>query len=169
MVDSADSVNDCLLVCICSGDKAFCSVECRYRQIFMDEEESSEKSGCTIEYPCSLAAASSPSPSSSSSSSSRSGKGARTGANAFAYWRLVFFFPFLPLVDIVYGFGALLFWALFRCSQEWCRGLLCHLMLAHGFLVFLRFLFFPFCWRRNWGIYYLFSTEVARVFLEVRF
>lgn len=86
-----------------NGDKAFCSVECRYRQIFMDEEESSEKSGCTIEYTCSLAATSSPSPS-SSSSSSRSGKGARTRANAFAYWRLVYFhfcpwwIPFMALV-----------------------------------------------------------------------
>ncbi|KAH6769674.1 hypothetical protein C2S52_014477 [Perilla frutescens var. hirtella] len=64
------------------GDKAFCSVECRYRQIFMDEEEG----GCTIEYTCSLAATSSPAASASSSSpSSRGGKGGRARANAFAY------------------------------------------------------------------------------------
>ncbi|KAL1548469.1 FCS-Like Zinc finger 15 isoform X1 [Salvia divinorum] len=55
------------------GDRAFCSVECRYRQIFMDEEES----GCTSEYTCSAA--------STSSSSSRGGKGARARpTNAFA-------------------------------------------------------------------------------------
>ncbi|KAL6548233.1 hypothetical protein OROGR_008654 [Orobanche gracilis] len=65
------------------GDEAFCSVECRYRQIFMDEEESSALNGCTTEYKCSLAATtSSPSP---SSSSSRSGRGPRNRANAFAY------------------------------------------------------------------------------------
>ncbi|KAK4425875.1 FCS-Like Zinc finger 15 [Sesamum alatum] len=69
------------------GDKAFCSVECRCRQIFMDEEESTTtaKTGCTREYNCSLAATtttrttSSPS-SSSSSSCSRSGKGSRNRA-----------------------------------------------------------------------------------------
>ncbi|XP_047982955.1 FCS-Like Zinc finger 15-like [Salvia hispanica] len=44
------------------GDRAFCSVECRCRQIFMDEEESA----CTLEYTCSAAA-----------TSSRSGKGGR--------------------------------------------------------------------------------------------
>ncbi|KAK6138774.1 hypothetical protein DH2020_004471 [Rehmannia glutinosa] len=65
------------------GDKAFCSVECRYRQIFMDEEETT--GSCTREYNCSLAATSSPSSSSSSPSSSRSGKGPRNRANAFAY------------------------------------------------------------------------------------
>ncbi|XP_042047777.1 FCS-Like Zinc finger 15-like [Salvia splendens] len=62
------------------GDRAFCSVECRYRQIFMDEEESlCEKSVCTLEYTCSASATSSPSP---SSSSSRSVKGGRA---PFAY------------------------------------------------------------------------------------
>ncbi|XP_057772362.1 FCS-Like Zinc finger 15 [Salvia miltiorrhiza] len=66
------------------GDRAFCSVECRCKQIFMDEEESCENSGCTLDYTCSAAATSSPS--SSSPSSSRSGKGARARAtNAFAY------------------------------------------------------------------------------------
>ncbi|PIN02836.1 hypothetical protein CDL12_24648 [Handroanthus impetiginosus] len=63
------------------GDKAFCSVECRCRQIFMDEEEIAANNGYTKEYNCSMAATSSP----SSSSSSRSGKGARNRANAFAY------------------------------------------------------------------------------------
>ncbi|KAL2530582.1 hypothetical protein Fot_23183 [Forsythia ovata] len=54
------------------GDKGFCSVECRCRQISIDEEESA-KAACTREYNyCSL-----------SSSSSR--KGSRNKANAFAY------------------------------------------------------------------------------------
>ncbi|KAL8047616.1 hypothetical protein ABFX02_07G012100 [Erythranthe guttata] len=64
------------------GDKAFCSEDCRCRQIFMDEEEmSAAKRGCTLEYNRSLAATS------SSSSSSRSRKGAanRANYNAFAY------------------------------------------------------------------------------------
>ncbi|KAL7104909.1 hypothetical protein ACP275_07G011900 [Erythranthe tilingii] len=63
------------------GDKAFCSEDCRCRQIFMDEEEmSAAKRGCTLEYNRSLAAT-------SSSSSSRSRKGAanRANYNAFAY------------------------------------------------------------------------------------
>ncbi|GMN62384.1 hypothetical protein TIFTF001_031469 [Ficus carica] len=47
------------------GDRAFCSVECRCRQIFMDEEESILKDNC------SLAAIKPTSSSSSSSSSSR--------------------------------------------------------------------------------------------------
>ncbi|GER52170.1 hypothetical protein STAS_29591 [Striga asiatica] len=60
------------------GDTAFCSVECRYRQIFMDEEEANAKGSCTLEYNCST-------PSSSSSSSSRAaGKGSRNRAHAFA-------------------------------------------------------------------------------------
>ncbi|KAL8481484.1 hypothetical protein ACS0TY_027841 [Phlomoides rotata] len=62
------------------GDKAFCSVECRYKQIYMDEEESSGKSGCTMEYNCSMAATSSP-----SSTSSPSGSGKKGGRNAFAF------------------------------------------------------------------------------------
>ncbi|KAL1543090.1 FCS-Like Zinc finger 15-like [Salvia divinorum] len=54
------------------GDMPYCSVECRERQIFMEEEESCKKSACTLEYTCSAAAAtSSPSP----ASSSRSGNG----------------------------------------------------------------------------------------------
>ncbi|XP_012828487.1 PREDICTED: uncharacterized protein LOC105949701 isoform X2 [Erythranthe guttata] len=70
------------------GDKAFCSEDCRCRQIFMDEEEmSAAKRGCTLEYNRSLAATSSSSSSPSSSSSSRSRKGAanRANYNAFAY------------------------------------------------------------------------------------
>ncbi|KAL2506874.1 Protein of unknown function (DUF581) [Abeliophyllum distichum] len=52
------------------GDKGFCSVECRCRQISMDEE--SAKAACTRQYKnCSL------------SSSSR--KGSRKRANAFGY------------------------------------------------------------------------------------
>ncbi|XP_075504587.1 FCS-Like Zinc finger 17-like [Primulina tabacum] len=62
------------------GDRAFCSVECRCRQIFMDEEESDEKAGGTKEYNCSLAAMKGPLQvphQTSSPSSSRSGKRAR--------------------------------------------------------------------------------------------
>ncbi|KAL3626538.1 hypothetical protein CASFOL_030087 [Castilleja foliolosa] len=66
------------------GDKAFCSEECRCRQIFMDEEEINATKGCTREYNCSLAATSS-SHSPSTTSSSRSGKSSRNRANAFAY------------------------------------------------------------------------------------
>ncbi|CAA0817515.1 Protein of unknown function (DUF581 [Striga hermonthica] len=58
------------------GDTAFCSVECRYKQIFMDEEEASAKSSCTLEYNCSAP--------SSSSSARTAGKGPRNRAHAFA-------------------------------------------------------------------------------------
>lgn len=123
-----------LYMCVCRGDRAFCSVECRYRQIFMDEEESCEKSGCTLEYTCSAAATSSPS--SSSPASSRSGKGGRARANAFAYWRMSVFFrfcpPFLSSISAlprvapgaglsshvspwVFGFPL----AFFRCRRNW--------------------------------------------------
>ncbi|CDO98844.1 unnamed protein product [Coffea canephora] len=54
------------------GDRAFCSEECRCRQIFMDEEETIK---AKTDH-CSLAA-------SSSNSSSR--KGAKKRANGFAY------------------------------------------------------------------------------------
>ncbi|CAA2997251.1 Hypothetical predicted protein [Olea europaea subsp. europaea] len=69
------------------GDRAFCSVECRCRQIFMDEEETVKKSRRDN---CSMAAIkprvpSSASSSSSSSTTNRSGKAPRNGANAFAY------------------------------------------------------------------------------------
>ncbi|CAK9168288.1 unnamed protein product [Ilex paraguariensis] len=70
------------------GDKAFCSVECRCRQMFMDEEETfktkNKRENCSL-------AAMKPPPTSSSSSSpspspspSRSRRGARKGGNGFA-------------------------------------------------------------------------------------
>ena len=59
------------------GDRAFCSVECRCRQIFMDEEESILKDNCSL-------AAIKPTSSSSSSSSSRHRKGTRNQAGGFA-------------------------------------------------------------------------------------
>ncbi|KAK4586656.1 hypothetical protein RGQ29_023707 [Quercus rubra] len=60
------------------GDRAFCSVECRCRQIFMDEEESLHKDHC------SLAAMKPTSSSSSSSSSARHHrKGTRNRAGGF--------------------------------------------------------------------------------------
>ncbi|CAK9145594.1 unnamed protein product [Ilex paraguariensis] len=66
------------------GDRAFCSVECRCRQIFMDEEESVK----TKRDNCSLAAMKPQGTSSSSSPpppSPRSRKGARNRGNGFAY------------------------------------------------------------------------------------
>ncbi|XP_057957702.1 FCS-Like Zinc finger 6 [Malania oleifera] len=68
------------------GDRAFCSVECRYRQIFMDEEESARISdNCGLaamkpSFPVSSSSSSSPSP---SSSASRRRKGTRA-ARGFA-------------------------------------------------------------------------------------
>ncbi|XP_048129643.1 FCS-Like Zinc finger 15 [Rhodamnia argentea] len=61
------------------GDRAFCSVECRCRQIFMDEEETLRKDNC------SMAAMNPPSSSSSSPSSPRRRKGARSKPGGFAY------------------------------------------------------------------------------------
>ncbi|KAF8011154.1 hypothetical protein BT93_J1697 [Corymbia citriodora subsp. variegata] len=62
------------------GDRAFCSVECRCRQIFMDEEETLSKDNCSM-------AAIKPTSSSSSSSpsSTRRGKGTRNKPGGFAY------------------------------------------------------------------------------------
>ncbi|KAI6693026.1 hypothetical protein NL676_020736 [Syzygium grande] len=62
------------------GDRAFCSVECRCRQIFMDEEETLRKDNCSM-------AAIKPTSSSSSSSpsSSRHSKGTRNKPGGFAY------------------------------------------------------------------------------------
>lgn len=68
----------------CRGDRGFCSVECRYRQIFMDEEESLRQ-----EKQCSMAAMKPTSASSSSSSSSAASnqrKGTRNRGSGFAYW-----------------------------------------------------------------------------------
>ncbi|GMY27771.1 protein mard1 [Fagus crenata] len=64
------------------GDRAFCSVECRCRQIFMDEEENLRKDHCSLAAmkPTSTSSSSSPSPSSSSSSSSSSARHHRKGA-----------------------------------------------------------------------------------------
>ncbi|KAF3456248.1 hypothetical protein FNV43_RR00898 [Rhamnella rubrinervis] len=63
------------------GDRAFCSVECRYRQIFMDEEETIRKENCSL----AAIKPSSGSSSSSSSSASRHRKGSRNRAGGFAY------------------------------------------------------------------------------------
>ncbi|KAH7513387.1 FCS-Like Zinc finger 15 [Ziziphus jujuba] len=63
------------------GDRAFCSVECRCRQIFMDEEESIRKDNCSL----AAIKPSSSSSSSSSSSASRHRKGNRNRAGGFAY------------------------------------------------------------------------------------
>ncbi|KAJ8766742.1 hypothetical protein K2173_007809 [Erythroxylum novogranatense] len=49
------------------GDRAFCSVECRCKQIFMDEEDSLRKWNCSL---TAMRPSSAPSSSSSSSSSS---------------------------------------------------------------------------------------------------
>ncbi|KAK6254474.1 Zf-FLZ domain - like 7 [Theobroma cacao] len=65
------------------GDSAFCSVECRCRQIFMDEEETLKKENCSLAaMKPSASSASSPS---SSSSASRHRKAARNRAGGFAY------------------------------------------------------------------------------------
>ncbi|XP_019434113.1 PREDICTED: uncharacterized protein LOC109340821 isoform X3 [Lupinus angustifolius] len=66
------------------GDMAFCSVECRCQQIFMDEEGTIQKENCSF-------AAMRPKPSSSSSSAheqqqqQKQQKGARNCAGGFAY------------------------------------------------------------------------------------
>ncbi|XP_020228063.1 FCS-Like Zinc finger 15 [Cajanus cajan] len=59
------------------GDRAFCSVDCRCKQIFMDEEEAMQKEKC------SLAAMRPTSSASSSSSSTARYKGARNRAGGF--------------------------------------------------------------------------------------
>ncbi|KAF5752191.1 hypothetical protein HS088_TW01G00098 [Tripterygium wilfordii] len=65
------------------GDRAFCSVECRCRQIFIDEEESPSKDNCSLAAmkPSSASAASSSSPSGSRSRN----KGPRNRTGGFAY------------------------------------------------------------------------------------
>ncbi|XP_022761228.1 uncharacterized protein LOC111307474 [Durio zibethinus] len=69
------------------GDRAFCSVECRCKQIFMDEEETLKKENCSLAAmkPPSTASASSSSSSSSSSASRHHRKTARNRAGGFAY------------------------------------------------------------------------------------
>ncbi|XWS53592.1 hypothetical protein CRYUN_Cryun10bG0014600 [Craigia yunnanensis] len=66
------------------GDKAFCSVECRCRQIFMDEEETLKKENCSLAA-MKPSTSCSASPSSTSSSASRHHrKAARNRAGGFA-------------------------------------------------------------------------------------
>ncbi|KAJ0034464.1 hypothetical protein Pint_24482 [Pistacia integerrima] len=61
------------------GESAFCSVECRCRQIFMDEEDSIKKENCSL-------AAMKPTSSSSASGSRRKGNRNRGGGGGgFAY------------------------------------------------------------------------------------
>ncbi|GLT32516.1 hypothetical protein SLA2020_071790 [Shorea laevis] len=69
------------------GDRAFCSVECRCRQIFMDEEESIKKENCSlaaIKPPQTTVESASPSTSSSSSSGSRNRRAERNRGVGFA-------------------------------------------------------------------------------------
>ncbi|XVE82169.1 hypothetical protein DITRI_Ditri15bG0125200 [Diplodiscus trichospermus] len=69
------------------GDSAFCSVECRCRQIFMDEEESLKKENCSLAAmkPSASSVSSSSSSSSSSSTSRHSRKASRNRAGGFTY------------------------------------------------------------------------------------
>ncbi|KAJ6989430.1 FCS-Like Zinc finger 15 [Populus alba] len=72
------------------GDRAFCSVECRCRQIFMDEEETIRKENCSFSAmkPAASAAASSSSSSTKSASTTpayRHRKTTRNRAGGFAY------------------------------------------------------------------------------------
>ncbi|KAH7843957.1 hypothetical protein Vadar_022866 [Vaccinium darrowii] len=73
------------------GDRPFCSVECRCRQIFMDEEETSislyKKDNCSF---AAMKSPKHPSPSpspysSASAAASRNRKGTRNRANGFVY------------------------------------------------------------------------------------
>ncbi|KAI5581084.1 hypothetical protein BDE02_08G197500 [Populus trichocarpa] len=71
------------------GDRAFCSVECRCRQIFMDEEETIRKENCSFSAmkPTGSAAASSSSATKSTSTTPayRHRKTTRNRAGGFAY------------------------------------------------------------------------------------
>ncbi|KAI4345396.1 hypothetical protein L6164_012524 [Bauhinia variegata] len=64
------------------GDRAFCSVECRCKQIFMDEEETFRNENCSM---AAIRPTSATSSSSSSSPASRHRKGSRNRAGGFAY------------------------------------------------------------------------------------
>ncbi|OAY56037.1 FCS-Like Zinc finger 15 isoform X2 [Manihot esculenta] len=66
------------------GDIAFCSVECRCRQIFMDEEETMRKENCSLAA-IKPTSASSSSSSSSSPHASRNNRSTRNRAGGFAY------------------------------------------------------------------------------------
>jgi len=74
---------------VCRGDRAFCSVECRCRQIFMDEEETIRKENCSFSAmkPTASAAASSSSSTKSTSTTPayRHRKTTRNRAGGFAY------------------------------------------------------------------------------------
>ncbi|XP_028751694.1 FCS-Like Zinc finger 15-like [Neltuma alba] len=65
------------------GDRGFCSVECRCKQIFMDEEESIQREVCSLAAMKSPTSSASPS-SSSSSSSPASSRGHRKGPRSRA-------------------------------------------------------------------------------------
>lgn len=65
------------------GDRGFCSVECRCRQIFMDEEENVKVQNCS--FAAIKVKATTASTPSSSSPASRNGKGTRARAGGFAY------------------------------------------------------------------------------------
>lgn len=65
------------------GDRGFCSVECRCRQIFMDEEENVKVQNCS--FAAIKVKATTASTPSSSSPASRNGKGTRARTGGFAY------------------------------------------------------------------------------------
>ncbi|XP_050215515.1 FCS-Like Zinc finger 15 [Mercurialis annua] len=65
------------------GDRGFCSVECRCRQIFMDEEEVLEKENCSFAAMKPSTSASPPPP--SSTSASRHRKSGKNRPGGFAY------------------------------------------------------------------------------------
>ncbi|KAL5782265.1 hypothetical protein ACOSP7_007294 [Xanthoceras sorbifolium] len=71
------------------GDRGFCSVECRCRQIFMDEEESLKKENCSFAAMKGKPTSASSSPSSSTSASRHHHhnhrKGTRNRAGGFVY------------------------------------------------------------------------------------
>ncbi|KAJ8766350.1 hypothetical protein K2173_022409 [Erythroxylum novogranatense] len=72
---------DLFFLCICRGDRAFCSVECRCRQIFMDEEETLRKENCSL---TAIKPTSASSPSSSTTSRHRKSN-RNPPAGGFAY------------------------------------------------------------------------------------
>ncbi|GLT79369.1 hypothetical protein SLA2020_508600 [Shorea laevis] len=66
------------------GDRAFCSEECRCRQILMDEEESIKKGNCSsaaMKPPASMEVSAPPPPSCTPSSSSSASRHRKTGRN----------------------------------------------------------------------------------------
>ncbi|KAI5572438.1 hypothetical protein BDE02_10G013900 [Populus trichocarpa] len=68
------------------GDRGFCSVECRCRQIFLDEEETLRKENCSFAaMKPTGASASASAKSTSSTAASRHRKGTRNREGGFAY------------------------------------------------------------------------------------